>query len=165
MLLVSSCSCLCPIHWNQVLRWEWRCSWSSADRRCSNYIWVINNFIAYYGASYIRELTVCMYIAELSTWHVSWKAYRISQYNCCNVPRKCHRVPDRIFQSTWKQMLYSLSKNKKNIYRSYAQITLSFTVISDVYISFIPNKSKLLRTYSSLHSGFQNFSGALTSIE
>ena len=27
--------------------WEWRCSWSSADRRCSNYIWVINNFIAY----------------------------------------------------------------------------------------------------------------------
>ena len=26
---------------------EWRCSWSSADRRCSNYIWVIKNFIAY----------------------------------------------------------------------------------------------------------------------
>ena len=25
------------------LSWEWRCSWSSADRRCSNYIWVINN--------------------------------------------------------------------------------------------------------------------------
>ena len=24
----------------------WRCSWNSADRRCSNYIWVINNFIA-----------------------------------------------------------------------------------------------------------------------
>ena len=31
-----------------VLSWEWRCSWSSADRRCSNYIWVINNFIAYW---------------------------------------------------------------------------------------------------------------------
>ena len=53
---------------------------------------------------------LCMYIAELSTWHVSWKAHRISQYNCCNVPRKCHRVPDRIFQSTWKQMLYSISQ-------------------------------------------------------
>ena len=25
---------------------EWRCSWSSADRRCPNYIWVFNNFIA-----------------------------------------------------------------------------------------------------------------------
>ena len=38
MLLVSSCSCLYPICWSQVLNWEWRCSWSSADRRCSNYI-------------------------------------------------------------------------------------------------------------------------------
>ena len=37
---------------------EWRCSWSSADRRCSNYIWVIDNFIAHWGASYIRDLTV-----------------------------------------------------------------------------------------------------------
>ena len=36
-----------PIQWSQVLSWEWRCSWSSADRRCSNYIWVIDNFIAY----------------------------------------------------------------------------------------------------------------------
>ena len=34
-----------------------RCSWSSTDRRCSNYIWVINTFIAYYGATYIRGLT------------------------------------------------------------------------------------------------------------
>ena len=46
-LLVSSWSSLYPIRWSQVLSWEWRCSWSSADRRCSNYIWVINNLIAY----------------------------------------------------------------------------------------------------------------------
>ena len=59
MILVSSCSCLCPIHWCQVLSREWRCtcSWSSADRRCSNYIWVINNCIAFSGATYIRGLT------------------------------------------------------------------------------------------------------------
>ena len=57
MFLVSSCSCLRSIHWSQVLSWEWRCSWSSADRRCSNYIWVINNFIAYLGATYIRGFT------------------------------------------------------------------------------------------------------------
>ena len=25
MFLVSSCSCLCPIHWNHVLSREWRC--------------------------------------------------------------------------------------------------------------------------------------------
>ena len=47
MFLVSTCSCLCPIHWNQVLSQEWRCSWSSAGRRCSKYIWVINKFITY----------------------------------------------------------------------------------------------------------------------
>ena len=35
---------------------EWRCSWSSADRRCSNYIWAINNLIAYWSAAYIRDL-------------------------------------------------------------------------------------------------------------
>ena len=43
----------CPNHWNQVLSREWRCSWSSAARRCSNYIWEINNFIACQCASYI----------------------------------------------------------------------------------------------------------------
>ena len=58
MLLVSSCSRLCPIHWSQALSRKWRCSWSSADGRCSNYIWVINTFIAYCGATYIRGLTV-----------------------------------------------------------------------------------------------------------
>ena len=35
------------IHWSQWLSREWRCSWSSADRWCSNYIWVINDFIAH----------------------------------------------------------------------------------------------------------------------
>ena len=30
-----------------IEKWEWRCSWSSADSQCSNYMWVINNFIAY----------------------------------------------------------------------------------------------------------------------
>ena len=37
---------------------EWRCSWSSTDRPCSNYIWVINNFIAHWGVTYIRDLMV-----------------------------------------------------------------------------------------------------------
>ena len=37
---------VCQIHWIQVLSWEWRSSWSSADMRRSNYILVINNFIA-----------------------------------------------------------------------------------------------------------------------
>ena len=63
MLLISSCSCLYPIRWSQVLSWEWRCSWSSADRRCSNYIWVIINLISHWSATYIRDLTVYFVIA------------------------------------------------------------------------------------------------------
>ena len=38
-----------------MLSQEWRCKWSSADRWCSNYIWVINNLIAYSSPSYIRD--------------------------------------------------------------------------------------------------------------
>ena len=79
MLLVSYCSCIYPIRWSQVLSWEWRCSWSSADRRCSNYIWVINNFIAYWSASNIRDFTVikniprpeqdgCSFVGNIPKW-------------------------------------------------------------------------------------------------
>ena len=62
MTLVSSCSCFCAINWSQVLSREWRCSWSSADRRCSNYSWVGNDFIAYQGVAYIRDLMVCIHV-------------------------------------------------------------------------------------------------------
>ena len=58
LFLVSSCSSLCLIHWRQLLRREWRCSCSCDDRRCSNYIWVFNKFIAYEVAAHIRGLTV-----------------------------------------------------------------------------------------------------------
>ena len=58
MFLASSCGCSCPVHRSHVFSWERRCSWSSADRRCSIYIWVINKFIASWGETYIRGLTV-----------------------------------------------------------------------------------------------------------
>ena len=66
MNLISSCSRLCPIHWSRVLSREWRYSWSSADRRCSNYIWMINNLISNSGAAYIRDLTV-LWIGPVGT--------------------------------------------------------------------------------------------------
>ena len=74
MFLVSTCRCLSPTHWRQVLSREWRCGWSSADRRCSNYIWVSNNFSAYQGSSYIRGLTVrslwpCLIHLFCLWWH------------------------------------------------------------------------------------------------
>ena len=43
IFLISSCSFFCQIHWGHVLSQEWRCSWSRANRQCSDYIWVIHN--------------------------------------------------------------------------------------------------------------------------
>ena len=61
LILQLSCSCLGTIHWSQVLSREWRCSWSSASQRWSIYIWAINNFIAYWGVAYIRDLMVYLW--------------------------------------------------------------------------------------------------------
>ena len=47
-----------PIPLKPGVKSRMKCSWNSTDRRCSNYIWVINNFIAYKGAAYIRGMTV-----------------------------------------------------------------------------------------------------------
>ena len=49
MFFISYCSCLYAICRSQVLSHEWRCSWSSADRCHSNYIWVMNNFFVLLG--------------------------------------------------------------------------------------------------------------------
>ena len=78
MFLVSSHSCLCPIQWRHLLSREWRCSWSSADRRCSNCIWVIDNFIVYKGAIYIRDLTVIgttilVHYLEVKSLQLIWR--------------------------------------------------------------------------------------------
>ena len=72
MVFVSSWSCLCAIHWSQMFSREWTCTWSSADKCCSDYIWVINNSITYNGAAYIRSFTP--YIRGLTEFFVViWK--------------------------------------------------------------------------------------------
>ena len=94
MLLVSSCSCLCPIQWSQLLSREWRCSLSSADRRCSNYIWVIDHLIAYWGVSYIRDLTVVCIPPGAETG-LFWG--KLAGCNCCWCPGSLRR-------QTWYQL-------------------------------------------------------------
>ena len=73
MILVSSWSCLCPIHWSWVLSLE--------CRRCSNYIWVINNLIDYKGASYIRDSTVLGYFFWLGIGYI-YKPIRYGKMAC-----------------------------------------------------------------------------------
>ena len=84
MFLVSSCSCLYLIHLSRVLNGEWRCSCSSADRRCSIYICVINDFIAHKVATYIIGLRVCGCKTEDAHNHMHIQAFyitRVPSYN------------------------------------------------------------------------------------
>ena len=60
MFPVSSCVCLCRIFRSQVQSLEWGCSCSSA---CSNYIWVIDNFSVYQGATDIGCLTIVFFFS------------------------------------------------------------------------------------------------------
>ena len=56
-----------PIHWNQVLSRE-RCSWSSAERRCSNYIWAIINLLP----TKVRLILDVWRYITYSYWHGCW---------------------------------------------------------------------------------------------
>ena len=103
MFLVSSCNCLYPIQWSQVLSREWWCSWNSADRRCSNYIWVINNFIAYLGAPYIRDFTVTRTTRTPAFWDTlaaSW------------LPILVIHIRSQV--KTWQSQSYKFKKIAKN---------------------------------------------------
>ena len=79
MILISSWSRLCQILWSLVLSREWRCSWNSADRRCSNYIWVIDSLTAYQGASYIRDVAVLL-LAKVNVIHRISYRYSLKSY-------------------------------------------------------------------------------------
>ena len=90
MFLVSSCSCLCPIQWSQVLSRDWRCSWSNADRRYSNYISVINILLPTNAR------------LKLELWRQFWKynlpthlRIKLMSTSCEIALRwiKCHRRP------------------------------------------------------------------------
>ena len=101
MIVVSSCSCPWPIHWSQVLSWEWRCSWSSADRRYSNYIWVIDNFIANLGATYIRGLPVASVVYNWlrlccvgNIYSLQW---RHNERDCVLNLHRLDCLPNRLF--------------------------------------------------------------------
>ena len=120
MILVSSCICLCPIHLSR----EWRCSWSSADRRCSVYIWVINNLIACKGVSYIRDLTVTfmMILWMDETTHGSQQGHTIKHWNgmIWNVHtfihkvlffyNRSHGVTNSVIE-IWKEMVFYMPVN------------------------------------------------------
>ena len=135
MLLVSSGSRLYPIRWSQILSWEWRCSWSSADRRCSNYIWVINNLIAYLSASYIRYLTVMIGIPapwgnELVTRLDKYHAETASEIVCVATLVKTHRIPNLKCLSSSLAVVFSQSIEAKCLFQNEYVVGTASTVVA-----------------------------------
>ena len=124
MFLVSSCSCLRPVHWSHVLSQEWRCIWSSAYMGCTNYIWVINKAIACKGVSYIRGFRVhrfCYGPVLLITPPTEWKMAQYHQnyktdrciYSTLRPEQKGPHWADNIFQAHFldsKCSYFGLSK-------------------------------------------------------
>ena len=106
-------------HWSQVWSPEWRCNWSSANRRCSNYIWVINYFIAYYSASYIRGLwyVVCPRVSIMLTIFFNrWKC--ITKITWKSIWMKTHIQRYQI--KVWKNQFYMFVLSSKVFYWSPA---------------------------------------------
>ena len=88
MFVVSSSWCFRPIHWNQVLSREWRCSWSSTDRRCSNCILMIQQLHCLLRCAYTRGLTELFLYNHLRTFlSKCWTSCKIITVKCiifCN---------------------------------------------------------------------------------
>ena len=132
MLLASSRSCLRSIHWSQLVSWEWRCSWSSANRRCSNYIWVINNFIAYWGATYIRGFTVMLVI----NWTIGkiFGRIKIQQFS----------LKENAFENViWKWWPFCLRLNLSSYHINAAEIKL---VQYNIFMKIKPTTS-IMKTH------------------
>ena len=172
MSLISSCSCLCPIHWSQVLCREWRCSWSSADRRCSNYIWVMNKIIAYQDATYIRgftairgvpygkptanELTDTAIVEICFMWIYDWYCIdTVCSGMFCWLALRSHMIVCQIPIIRWLQIkickIMQLNKHaimliRRRHWQSVGFMRLSYDKINHYRFSSIP-KSPWLRFY------------------
>ena len=145
MFLVSSCSCVCPIHWSQVLNRGWRCSWSSADGRCPNYTseWstillsiymlLILNVWWYVGltAPVFPRGNISTTCALSASWNKGWSKCIYARLGCpysvvvLAVLRPSVRLPicpsvDRIVSALY---LLQSSPDPFNIYTSYQATT------------------------------------------
>ena len=135
MFLILSCSCLCPIHWSQVLSWEWRCSCSSTIRRCSYYIWVINNFITYYVRLILEVWGICFSIILIHPYrHRYWiytYIYNVASVNSMAVGMRSWHYNDVIMsvmvsQITSLMIVYSTFYSGEDQRKHQSSTSLAF---------------------------------------
>ena len=92
-----------------------RCSWSSTDRRCSNYIWLIKNLIAHKGTSYIRDLTV------------TWVDLAYGKMACCCGTKNLEQLFEITFYCSyviiykWSHFIQNYPKKWKQLCRALSR--------------------------------------------
>ena len=75
----SGSSCLCPIHVSQVFSREWRCSWSSADRRFTTHF------------KFDREIVALALVPKVNHKYHVWKNAAIILENAI-LPTNFHHI-------------------------------------------------------------------------
>ena len=96
-----SCGCLCRVPWSQILSREWRCSWSSADRRL------------------ILEVLRLLYALSGAWWRQAWKhTSPHSQYLCDEKPSFSSS-----FHSANNEERVSMSWNSDSHYISHINVS------------------------------------------
>ena len=110
-----------------MLHREWKCSWSSADRRCSNCIWVINNFIIYWGVPYIRCLKVSLKWIDCVTTGLYYTMLCITWYNILLVfntfPLSIQNT--HLIACQWNKVLFFISSNLTHVLSHILFLTIS----------------------------------------
>ena len=126
MFLIWPCSCLCLIHWTQVSIWEWRYSWSSANRwlfyrlhMCLiSEVWgYFVSTTTYMFADIITFLITMTTHEAVSLWfHTEYTL--IKQIYCYTVANFSCKTRNEIEHMTWY-----IKKKKRKTHKVY--ITLS----------------------------------------
>ena len=82
MILISPCSCPCPIHGSQILSRERRCSWFSANRRWPNNIFILD----FLDVWRMVQQNKCLGIDWNIEWYIYWVCfYESSSYLLINI--------------------------------------------------------------------------------
>ena len=127
----------CLHHWSHVLSREWRCSWSSADRRCSNYIRVINNSIAYEGALYIIGIDTKIEVIVVSP--TTWEAHHSPRVK----PEGCGELPRSLVSPQWPKSRYQfLFYHDASKHIKYMQIRVCISRKSPIKLLQISHHGK-----------------------
>ena len=164
MFLVLSCSCLCPIHWSQMLSQEWRCNWSrtTGDTPTTS-VWSaislpnkVHLTLEVWWYYYMRDYSILTTKMEenLSYWSVGWNPFPISNDAAAggcftNVSRalqnnltKIHNTRNHIYGENFKLKLCTCAQSHALGTRTKFQLEILITSTISAIHKFRENISE-----------------------